>query len=163
MHHHLKTKIIWFGVGKCYQDHWKKIPILVHIILDNVFKDIRIALFWERWRSFSLEICFMTRSRINLLCPNNVFTVLVTNGIIKDHVSNCTLYLVISNTIAVNGVKLWISFNRRFVSWWNLKRNSLIEWKLIIRFKIKSSSNWFSEENNADRCCSIFIECKPWL
>ena len=33
MHHHLKTKIIWFGVGKCYQDHWKKIPILVYIIL----------------------------------------------------------------------------------------------------------------------------------
>ena len=33
MHHHLKTKIIWFGVNKCYQDHWKKIPILVYIIL----------------------------------------------------------------------------------------------------------------------------------
>ena len=36
MHLHFKTKIIWFGVGKCYQDHWKKIPILVYIILDGL-------------------------------------------------------------------------------------------------------------------------------
>ena len=31
-----KTKFIWFGVGKCFQDHWKKIPILVYIILDII-------------------------------------------------------------------------------------------------------------------------------
>ena len=30
-----KTNVIWFGVGKCFQDHWKKIPILVYIILDK--------------------------------------------------------------------------------------------------------------------------------
>ena len=30
-----KTNIIWFGVGKCFQDHWKKIPILVYIILET--------------------------------------------------------------------------------------------------------------------------------
>ena len=30
-----KTNVIWFGVGKCFQDHWKKIPILVYIILES--------------------------------------------------------------------------------------------------------------------------------
>ena len=28
-----KTNVIWFGVDKCFQDHWKKNPILVYIIL----------------------------------------------------------------------------------------------------------------------------------
>ena len=28
-----KTNDIWFGVCKCFQDHWKKILILVYIIL----------------------------------------------------------------------------------------------------------------------------------
>ena len=28
-----KINIIWFGESKCFQDHWKKIPILVYIIL----------------------------------------------------------------------------------------------------------------------------------
>ena len=48
-----KTNIIWFGVGKCFQDHWKKIPILVYIILEvdmssrfrspKLFKLIKLA------------------------------------------------------------------------------------------------------------------------
>ena len=50
MHHHLKTKIIWFGVGKCYQDHWKKIPILVYIILVGY---IETFLFYWSWIFFS--------------------------------------------------------------------------------------------------------------
>ena len=31
-----KTNVIWFGEGKYIQDHWKKIPILVYIILGFV-------------------------------------------------------------------------------------------------------------------------------
>ena len=39
-----KTNVIWFGVGKCFQDHWKKIPILVYIILDYLYHCVFVKL-----------------------------------------------------------------------------------------------------------------------
>ena len=38
-----RTNVIWFGVGKCFQDHWKKIPILVYIILVTITEKGRAA------------------------------------------------------------------------------------------------------------------------